>query len=80
MKFVSVQGNLSLRNYNGFSFIFPKIRFRCNLTHFESENFSDSSFYPIFESENFRFLFFSKPGECNVKNLTSENRRKIIST
>ena len=26
----------------------------------------------------FPFFFFFKPGECNVKNLTSENRRKII--
>ena len=26
----------------------------------------------------FPFFFFSKPGECNVKNLTSENRRKLI--
>ena len=64
MKFVSVQGNLSLRNYNGFSFIFPKICFRCNLTHLESENFSDFSFYPIFESENFRFPLFPSLGSA----------------
>ena len=29
--------------------------FRCKLTYCESENFSGSSLYHIFESENFRF-------------------------
>ena len=47
----------SFRNYQGFSIIFPKI-FTCNLTNYEGENFSDSSFHHILESENFRFPFF----------------------
>ena len=32
--------------------------FRCNLTYYEGENFSNSSFHHIFESEIFRFPFF----------------------
>ena len=35
-------------------------RIRCNLTYYEGENFSDSSFHHIFESENFRLPFFYK--------------------
>ena len=31
--------------------------FRCNLTLYESENFSNSSLHRIFESENFKFPF-----------------------
>ena len=31
--------------------------FKCNLTYYKSENFSDSSPQHIFESENFRFPF-----------------------
>ena len=31
--------------------------FRCNSAFYESENFSDSSFYHILESKNFRFPF-----------------------
>ena len=31
--------------------------FRCNLKFFEGDNFSDSYFYQIFESGNFRFPF-----------------------
>ena len=67
------------RNNKDFSSIFPE-NFRCNLTYFECENFPDSFFHHIFESGilGFLFSFFSKPGECNVKNLTSENRRKLI--
>ena len=48
----------SFRNYKGFSY-FPE-NFRCNLTFYESENFSDSSLRHIFESENFRFRFSKK--------------------
>ena len=40
----------SFRNYQGFSIIFPKI-----LDERRRENFSDSSFQRIFESENFAF-------------------------
>ena len=34
--------------------------FRCNLTYYESDNFSNSSLLHIFESEKFRFLFYIK--------------------
>ena len=49
----------------------------------ESENFSNSSLHRIFEPENFRTVSFllrkiAKPGDWNVKNKTSENRRKFI--
>ena len=30
-------------------------KLRCNLTYYESENFSDSSLYHSFEAESFRF-------------------------
>ena len=45
----------SFRNYQGFSIIFWKI-----LDERGRENFSDSSFHRIFESENFRFPFSAK--------------------
>ena len=48
----------SIRNYNGFNNILRNVR--CNLTYYESENFSDSSLHHIFESENFRFPFCTK--------------------
>ena len=41
----------------GFQYYFPE-NFRCNLTFYESENFSNSSPHRIFESENFRFPFY----------------------
>ena len=41
------------------SVFFPE-NFRCNLTFYESENFSDSSLHYILESENFRFPFSTK--------------------
>ena len=44
------------RNYKGLSIIFPK-SFWCNLTYYESENFSDCSFHYIFGSEYFSFSF-----------------------
>ena len=34
--------------------------FRCNLKFYESNNFSDSSFHHIFESEKFRIPFSTK--------------------
>ena len=46
----------SLRNYQGFGIIFPKIHLDP-----ENENFSDSSLHRIFESETFiSFLFLRK--------------------
>ena len=45
----------SFRNYKRLSSIFPKF----NILYYGGENFSDSSFLHIFESENFRFPFFS---------------------
>ena len=41
----------------GLLYYFPE-NFRCNLTYYERENFSVSSLHHLFESENFRFLFF----------------------
>ena len=38
---------VSCRNYKGFRIIFPEI-FRCNLSFYECENFSDSSLNHIF--------------------------------
>ena len=37
----------SFRNYKGFCIIFSKI-LECNLTYYESENFSDFSLHHIF--------------------------------
>ena len=45
------------RNYKGLSITFQKISMQCDVL--QSETFSDSStLHHIFESENFRFLFF----------------------
>ena len=41
----------------GLQYYFPE-NFRCNLTFYESENFSYSSLHHVFESENFRFPFY----------------------
>ena len=49
----------SFRNYKGFSIVFPE-NFRCNLSFYERENFSDSYLNHTFESEHFRFLFSKK--------------------
>ena len=49
----------SFRNYKGFSIVFPE-NFRCNLSFYERENFSDSYLNHTFESEHFRFLFSTK--------------------
>ena len=40
--------------HQGLQYYFP-VNFRCNLTYYESENFSDSSLYHSFEAESFRF-------------------------
>ena len=40
---------------------FPE-NFRCNLKYNKRENFSDSSVHHIFESEKFKFPFFTKHG------------------
>ena len=41
----------------GLLYYFPE-NFRCNLTNYKSENSSVSSLHHLFDSENFRFLFF----------------------
>ena len=59
-KFLSVrssQGNLSLFAITRYYF---SENLRCNLTFYESENFSDSSLHHILESENYRFPFSKK--------------------
>ena len=49
----------SFLNYKGWSIIFLKILDE-NWTYYESETFSDTKRYHIFESENLRFLFSTK--------------------
>ena len=52
--------------------------FRCNLKFFEGDNFSDSYFYQIFESGNFRFPFcYEKKLNRKVKS-EKFNFRKIV--
>ena len=51
-----------------------------NILYYGGENFSDSSFHHIFESENFRFPFFYRQklpnqGSEMWKYQTSENLR-----
>ena len=62
LKFVPVlssQANFSepFQKLQRLQYYFPEY-FRCNLTYYENEGFSDSSVHYIFESENFRFPFF----------------------
>ena len=62
---------------------FPE-NFRCNLTSYEGDNFSDSFFHHIFESKNFlgSFLLAAKNSltqGVKCEKLTSENRREFIS-
>ena len=47
----------SFRNYEEFRIVFLPETFRCNLTYYEGDNFSDSFFHHIFEPENFRIFF-----------------------
>ena len=51
------QGNLRLFEITRNSELFSE-NFRCNLTYYEGDNFSDSFFHHIFESENFRIPFY----------------------
>ena len=56
----------SFRNYQSLQalqYYFPE-NVRCNLTFYESENFSDSSLHHILESENFRFPFHFSKKNC----------------
>ena len=61
LKFVSVRsfprGTSIFAKLQGLEYYFPE-NFRCNLTNYESESFSDSSLHRFFESDNFRFPFF----------------------
>ena len=61
-KFVSrysaILGELESLKLRGIQNYFPK-NFRCNLMYYEGDNFSDSFFHLIFESENFRIPFYS---------------------
>ena len=47
--------NTKLRGIQNY---FPE-NFICNLTYYEGDNFSDSFFHHIFESENLRIPFYS---------------------
>ena len=53
------RGTWIFTKLQGIQYYFAE-NFRCNLTYYESENFSDSSLHHIFESENFRFSFCTK--------------------
>ena len=56
-----ILGELESFQYSkGFCIIFLKILDINYLTYYDSEKFSDSSPYIIFESENFRFPFSTK--------------------
>ena len=50
--------------------------------YYERENFSDSSLYHRFESENLKFRFFCNENgltwRVKCENLTPENRREFI--
>ena len=76
-----VQGQLeSFRNYKGL-LLFSR-KFRCNFKFYKSDNFSDSSLNPIFESENIRVPFSTKNRltwvlKCEKLNFI-ENRREFI--
>ena len=56
-KFLSFRSSSKLL---GLQYYFPE-NFRCNLTYYESEDFSDSSLHHLFQSENVRFPFSTKP-------------------
>ena len=55
----------------GFSVIFPKILDAIYVLY-ESGNFSDSFRNHIFESENFRFLFFFSKKQHNTRGVKCE--------
>ena len=60
----------------GLEYFFPE-NFRCNLTYYESETFSDSFLHP----KILGFLFSQKNSltwEIKCENLTSENRRDFL--
>ena len=58
--FISVfghsRGTWVFSKLRGIQKYFPE-NFRCNLTYYEGDNFSDSFFHHFFESENFRIPF-----------------------
>ena len=54
-----ILGELESAKLTGPQYFFLE-NFRCNFKFYESENFSDSSRHRIFESENFRFPFYTK--------------------
>ena len=54
-----ILGELESSKLQGLQYYFPE-NFRCILTYYEGENFSDSSLYHIFESEILGFLFSTK--------------------
>ena len=71
---VSFSSSLSLLELLRHHCYLPE-NFTCNLKFFEGDNFSDSHFYQIFESWNFRFLLLwkkAKLGRWKVKNSISE--------
>ena len=53
------RGTWFFSKLQGIQYYFPE-NFRCNLTYYKSEDFSDSSLHHTSESKTFRFLFSSK--------------------
>ena len=69
------KGTWVFSKLQGLQYYFPE-NFRCNLTFYESENFSDSSLHHILESENFRFPFSKKNSVTWVVKYEKLNFRK----
>ena len=51
------RGTWVFSKLQGLQYYFPE-NISSNLTYYQGENFSDSSFHHMFEPENFRFAFF----------------------
>ena len=54
------RANWAFSKLHGLQYYFPEY-FRCNLTYYESEDFSDSSLHHLFQSENVWFPFSTEP-------------------
>ena len=70
------RGTWGFSKLQGLQYYFPE-NFRCNLTFYESQNFSDSSVHYILESENFRFPFSKKNSVSWVVKCEKLNFRKL---
>ena len=78
-----ILGELESSELQGLQYYFPE-NFRCSLTSYESQNFSDSSLHHIFVSENFRFPFCTKNSptwavKCKELNFRKSQGNNYIS-